>query len=74
MKGVLAVKGRDMRFVFQGVHMLMDGRPGKSWGDEKRENALIFIGPQPRSRGAERGLPLVPGELAQPVAAVYDRR
>jgi len=44
MKGVLAVKGRDMRFVFQGVHMLMDGRPDRSWGNEPRHNTLIFIG------------------------------
>jgi len=44
MKGVLAVKGREMRFVFQGVHMLMDGRPGREWGSDPRENALIFIG------------------------------
>src|SRR5277367_3136020 len=32
MKGVLAIKGREMRFVFQGVHMLMDGRPDRPWG------------------------------------------
>jgi G3E family GTPase len=44
MKGVLAVKGREMRFVFQGVHMLMDGRPDRAWGDEPRQNTLIFIG------------------------------
>ena len=44
MKGVLAVKGRAMRFVFQGVHMLMDGRPDREWGDEPRINTLIFIG------------------------------
>jgi G3E family GTPase len=44
MKGILAVKGREMRFVFQGVHMLMDGRPGKSWGSEPRMNTLVFIG------------------------------
>jgi G3E family GTPase len=44
MKGVLAVKGRDMRFVFQGVHMLMEGRPDRPWGDDPRENAIIFIG------------------------------
>ena len=44
MKGVLAVKGRDMRFVFQGVHMLMDGKPDRPWGHDKRENTLIFIG------------------------------
>ena len=44
MKGVLAVKGRDMRFVFQGVHMLMDGRPDRSWGTDPRHNTIIFIG------------------------------
>ena len=44
MKGVLAIKGRDMRFVFQGVHMLMDGRPDRSWGNDPRQNTLIFIG------------------------------
>jgi len=44
MKGVLAVKGRSMRFVFQGVHMLMDGKPDREWGTEPRHNTLIFIG------------------------------
>jgi G3E family GTPase len=44
MKGILAIKGRSMRFVFQGVHMLMDGRPDREWGNDKRENTLIFIG------------------------------
>jgi G3E family GTPase len=44
MKGLLAIKGRAMRFVFQGVHMLMDGKPGKEWGDEPRRSAIIFIG------------------------------
>src|SRR5271154_1400436 len=44
MKGILAVKGREMRFVFQGVHMLMDGRPDRPWGAEPRRNTLVFIG------------------------------
>jgi G3E family GTPase len=44
MKGVLAVKGRDVRFVFQGVHMLMEGRPDRPWGAEPRHNTLVFIG------------------------------
>jgi G3E family GTPase len=44
MKGVLAVKGRDVRFVFQGVHMLMEGRPDRPWGQEPRHNTLVFIG------------------------------
>ena len=44
MKGVLSVKGRPNRVIFQGVHMLMDGASGKPWGSEPRQNALIFIG------------------------------
>ena len=44
MKGVLSIKGEEQRFVFQGVHMLFDGRPDRLWGDEPRSNSLIFIG------------------------------
>ena len=44
MKGVLSVKGEANRFVFQGVHMLFDGRPDRPWNDAERRNQLIFIG------------------------------
>jgi G3E family GTPase len=44
MKGVLSVRGWDQRFVFQGVHMLFDGRPDRLWGTELRHNKMIFIG------------------------------
>ena len=44
MKGVLSIKGQKERFVFQGVHMLFDGRPDRPWGNEPRHNSLIFIG------------------------------
>ena len=44
MKGILDIKGSEDRFVFQGVHMLFDGRPDKPWGNSKRKNSLIFIG------------------------------
>ncbi|MCU0496792.1 MAG: GTP-binding protein [Anaerolineae bacterium] len=44
MKGVLSVRGWDERFVFQGVHMLFDGRPDRPWGHELRHNKMIFIG------------------------------
>ena len=49
MKGVLSIKGDSRRFVFQGVHMLFDGRPDREWGSEPRHNSLIFIG-----RGLDR--------------------
>jgi len=41
---VLSMKGSPNRFVFQGVHMLFDGKPDRPWGAESRRNALIFIG------------------------------
>lgn len=44
MKGVLSIKGEAARFVFQGVHMLFDGRPERAWGELPRRNSLIFIG------------------------------
>lgn len=44
MKGVLSIKGDPRRFVFQGVHMLFDGREDRPWGKEPRSNKLIFIG------------------------------
>jgi G3E family GTPase len=44
MKGVLNIKDNPNRFVFQGVHMLFDGRPDRPWGNERRHNSLIFIG------------------------------
>lgn len=44
MKGVLSIKGEDRRFVFQGVHMLFDGKVDKPWGNTPRSNKLIFIG------------------------------
>ncbi len=44
MKGILSIKNDPNRFVFQGVHMLFDGRPDKPWGKTPRTNKLIFIG------------------------------
>ncbi len=45
MKGVLSIKNDPRRFVFQGIHMLFDGRPDRPWGKgEERDNKLIFIG------------------------------
>lgn len=44
MKGVLAVSGDPNRYVFQGVHMLFDGRPDRPWGQAPLTNKLIFIG------------------------------
>ncbi len=44
MKGVLSFRGAEARYVFQGVHMLFDGRMDRPWRDGERANSLIFIG------------------------------
>lgn len=44
MKGIVSLAGEANRFVFQGVHMLFDGEPDRPWGDEERQNQLVFIG------------------------------
>ncbi|MBN9119926.1 MAG: GTP-binding protein [Planctomycetes bacterium] len=44
MKGVLSIRNEPNRFVFQGVHMLFDGKVDKPWGKTPRSNKLIFIG------------------------------
>ena len=44
-KGVLNIQGEPRRMIFQGVHMLMGGTPGKPWeAGEKRESVMVFIG------------------------------
>jgi G3E family GTPase len=43
-KGILNIKGDDKRFVFQGVHMLLDGDSDRPWGKGRRVNQLCFIG------------------------------
>jgi G3E family GTPase len=49
MKGIIAMKDDEQRFVIQGVHMLLEGGSQRPWkADEKRDSRLVFIG---------RGLP-----------------
>jgi G3E family GTPase len=44
-KGVLWMKGKNNRVVFQGVHMMMGGDMGKPWAKgEKKSSVLVFIG------------------------------
>ena len=44
-KGILSFKDDDRRFVFQGVHMILDGDHQRPWQDgEKRQSRAVFIG------------------------------
>ncbi|MBZ9668519.1 GTP-binding protein [Mesorhizobium sp. B2-1-8] len=45
MKGILAFKGDNDRFVVQAVHMLLEGDHQRPWkDDEERVSRLVFIG------------------------------
>ena len=44
-KGILSFKNDDERFVFQGVHMILDGDHQQPWRkDEQRFSRAVFIG------------------------------
>jgi G3E family GTPase len=44
-KGILAFKNEPKRFVFQGVHMILDGDLQRDWkADEARVSRAVFIG------------------------------
>jgi len=44
-KGILAFKNDPERFVFQGVHMILDGDHQRPWKEgEERVSRLVFIG------------------------------
>ena len=52
LKGIIALKGDEDRYVVQGVHMIIEGDHQRPWKDgEKRESRLVFIG---RDLDAER--------------------
>jgi G3E family GTPase len=44
-KGILSFKDDPERFVFQGVHMILDGDHQRAWKDgEERSSRIVFIG------------------------------
>ena len=52
LKGIIAFKGDEERYVVQGVHMIIEGDHQRAWkDDEKHESRLVFIG---RELDAER--------------------
>ncbi len=56
-KGVLNIQGEPRRMIFQGVHMLMGGTPGRPWEPgEARESVMVFIGRKIPRRLFEEGL------------------
>jgi G3E family GTPase len=55
-KGILAFKGEPKRFVFQGVHMVLDGDLQRDWKpEEKRTSKIVFIGRELKKDEIEKG-------------------
>ena len=55
-KGILKFADRDERFVFQGVHMLMDAAPMGAWPEGKPQSSrIVFIGREINNMGLKEG-------------------
>jgi len=55
-KGILSFKDDPERFVFQGVHMILDGDHQRPWkADEARTSRIVFIGRQLDGMNLEEG-------------------
>ena len=55
-KGILDFDGLDERYVFQGVHMLMDGSPMGEWPEDKpKSSRVVFIGRDIENMGLKEG-------------------
>lgn len=54
-KGILNLEGQAKRYVFQGVHMVMDSAWGAPWDGSGRESRLVFIGRDLQADELEKG-------------------
>ncbi|WP_029353456.1 GTP-binding protein [Bosea sp. 117] len=55
-KGILAFKDDPDRFVFQGVHMILDGDHQRPWrADEAKTSRIVFIGRKLDRAALEKG-------------------
>ena len=55
-KGILDIEGASRRYVFQGVHMVMDNDWGNPWREgETRASKLVFIGRKLDAEQLRRG-------------------
>lgn len=56
-KGILYLKGSPVRYLLQGVHMILGTNPGKPWGSkEKKHNKIVFIGRKLPEKMFKQGL------------------
>lgn len=43
-KGIIYIKGAPVKFLLQGVHMVLGTNPGQPWGSSKKQSKIVFIG------------------------------
>jgi G3E family GTPase len=56
-KGILSFKDEAKRFVFQGVHMILDGDLQRDWKpEETRQSKMVFIGHQLNRAAIEKAV------------------
>jgi G3E family GTPase len=66
MKGVLNFQDEARRYVFHGVHMTLEGRPGRPWKPaESRLNEIVFIGRNLDEQALRRGFTSCLAEVRQ---------
>jgi G3E family GTPase len=55
-KGILSVPDNSNRIIFHGVYMMFENREDRAWGDDPRENRMIFIGRNLKRDRLEEGV------------------
>ena len=55
-KGILNVEKSDNRYIFQSVYMLFEGKFHDLWGNQLRENKMVFIGRNLDQERLEKGV------------------
>lgn len=70
IKGILAVRGYECKFVFHAVHMIFEGATGSKWqADQPRSSRLVMIGRGLDRRELQRGLSACEVQLCREVAS-----
>ena len=69
IKGILAVRGHERKFVFHAVHMIFEGATGSRWpADQPRTSRLVMIGRGLDRQELQRGLTACQVQLCREVA------
>ena len=69
IKGILAVRGHERKFVFHAVHMIFEGASSSKWpADQPRTSRLVMIGRGLDRQELQRGLTACQVQLCREVA------